>query len=128
MALRFRKSLRLFPGVRLSFSGGGISTTIGVPGASVSLGKRGAYLNAGIPGSGLSLRVPLRGGLEPPSPARQEIPFHPSWPKAEAAPKPELKPIHSDAVDNLTTAGLSSFKDLLVQALEQRHAASRNLT
>jgi hypothetical protein len=35
--------------VRLNFSGGGVSTTIGVRGANVNLGKRGAYLNVGIP-------------------------------------------------------------------------------
>jgi hypothetical protein len=34
MGIRFRKSIKLFPGVRLNLSGGRISTTIGVPGAS----------------------------------------------------------------------------------------------
>ncbi len=44
MGLRFRRSLRLFPGVRLNFSRSGISTTVGVRGASITLGPKGNYL------------------------------------------------------------------------------------
>src|SRR5262249_43310594 len=56
MGFRFQRRLKLFPGVRLNFSRGGISTTIGVRGASVPLGGRAAYVNLGIPGPGLSSR------------------------------------------------------------------------
>jgi hypothetical protein len=48
MGFRFQRRLKLFPGVRLNFSRGGISTTIGVRGASFTLGHRGAYVNLGI--------------------------------------------------------------------------------
>jgi hypothetical protein len=50
MGLRFRRSVRLFPGVRLNFSGGGLSTTIGVRSASVNLGTHGAYSTWDCPG------------------------------------------------------------------------------
>lgn len=59
MALRFRKSFKLAPGIRLNVGSNGMSWTVGPRGASVNIGKRGAYLNAGIPGTGLSARIPL---------------------------------------------------------------------
>lgn len=60
MALRFRKSIKLAPGVRMNLSGSGLSWTLGPRGASIGLGKRGTYLNTGIPGTGLYAREPLR--------------------------------------------------------------------
>ncbi|WP_289031347.1 DUF4236 domain-containing protein [uncultured Algoriphagus sp.] len=51
--MRFRRRIRLFPGVTLNFSKSGISTTIGVPGASVNFNKHGKFLNVGIPGTGI---------------------------------------------------------------------------
>src|SRR5690349_14874230 len=59
MAIRFRRSLRLAPGLRLSFSGSGVSVSAGVRGASVSFGSRGTFLNSGIPGTGLYSRSRL---------------------------------------------------------------------
>lgn len=57
MALRFRKRIRVAPGVRINLSSKGISSaTIGPRGASVNIGKRGTYLNAGIPGTGIYAR------------------------------------------------------------------------
>jgi hypothetical protein len=56
MAIRFRKSFKLAPGVRMNLSGGGMSWSVGPRGASVGIGKRGTYLNTGIPGTGLSVR------------------------------------------------------------------------
>lgn len=62
MAIRFRKSLKLAPGIRMNLSGGGVSWTLGPRGASVGIGKRGTYLNAGLPGIGLSMRQALHSG------------------------------------------------------------------
>ncbi|WP_312515831.1 DUF4236 domain-containing protein [Massilia sp.] len=59
MGLRFRKSFKLAPGVRLNVSGSGMSWSLGPRGASVSIGKRGTYFNANIPGTGLSSRTRL---------------------------------------------------------------------
>lgn len=59
--MRFRRSVKLIPGVRLNFSGSGVSTTIGRRGASVTFGRRGTYLNAGIPGTGISTRQRVGG-------------------------------------------------------------------
>jgi hypothetical protein len=56
MALRFRRSVRLAPGIRMNFSGSGVSWTLGPRGASIGFGRRGTYLNTGIPGTGLYAR------------------------------------------------------------------------
>ena len=53
MGLRFRKSIKLFPGVKLNLSKSGVSTSIGVPGATINIGKRGTRATVGIPGPGV---------------------------------------------------------------------------
>lgn len=52
----FRRRIKIIPGVRLNFSRGGISTSIGIRGANFTFGKDGAYLNTGIPGTGIYKR------------------------------------------------------------------------
>lgn len=74
MAVRFRKSFKLAPGVRMNLSGGGLSWTLGPRGTSVGIGKRGTYLNTGIPGSGLSMRQSLAGRSAPASSAHRPAP------------------------------------------------------
>jgi hypothetical protein len=69
MGLRFRKSIKLFPGVRINLSKSGISTSIGKPGATVNLSERGARGTVGIPGTGLSYSERLTADADP-SPAR----------------------------------------------------------
>ena len=65
--MRFRKSVRICKGIRLNFSGSGVSMSMGVRGASVTLGKTGVYANYGIPGTGLYNRVKIAGGSKPAS-------------------------------------------------------------
>lgn len=62
MAVRFRKSIKLAPGIRMNLSGGGLSWSLGPRGASIGIGKRGTFLNSGIPGTGLYSRQSLTGG------------------------------------------------------------------
>ena len=54
MGFRFRKSIKLFPGVRLNLSKSWVSASIGRPGATVNLSKRGTRGTVGIPGTGIS--------------------------------------------------------------------------
>jgi len=61
MALRFRRSVKIVPGVRLNFGKRGVSVSAGVRGATVTAGKHGVYGNAGIPETGLSFRSKLSG-------------------------------------------------------------------
>src|SRR6266545_4747259 len=54
MPFRFRKSIKILPGVKLNLSKSGISTSLGKRGASINIGKRGVRTTVGIPGTGLS--------------------------------------------------------------------------
>jgi len=61
MAMRFRKSKTIAPGVRLHVGKKSASVSLGGRGKSVSIGKQGVYANVGIPGSGLSYRQKISG-------------------------------------------------------------------
>ena len=55
MGFRFRKSIKLAPGVKLNLTGKGISSvSLGKNGAKVNISKKGTRSTVGIPGSGLS--------------------------------------------------------------------------
>ncbi|SDL22836.1 Protein of unknown function [Franzmannia pantelleriensis] len=64
MALRFRRRIRIAPGISLNLSKSGIGASIGPRGAKINVGSRGVYANVGLPGTGLSFREKLnkRGG------------------------------------------------------------------
>lgn len=127
MGLRFRRSVRLFPGVRLNFSRSGVSTTVGVRGASMTLGQQGAHLNLGLPGTGLSYRTrisppaskPLR-VAEPASlwPEPQRPPSR-GGPGVAAIPGTEQE-IRSADVTQLTSAGLNELKSLINAARQRK--------
>ncbi|QQP93992.1 DUF4236 domain-containing protein (plasmid) [Skermanella sp. TT6] len=58
MGWRFRKSVKVFPGVRVNLDRDGISSvSAGGRGARASVGKRGVRQTVSLPGSGLSYRV-----------------------------------------------------------------------
>lgn len=61
MPIRFRKSIKILPGVRLNLSKSGFSVTLGGKAFSLNLGKRGTYANVDLPGSGLVYRTRLGG-------------------------------------------------------------------
>lgn len=54
MGFRFRKSVSIFPGVRLNIGKKGLGVSAGVKGARVGIGSKGAYTSVGIPGTGIS--------------------------------------------------------------------------
>jgi hypothetical protein len=54
MGFRFRRSVKILPGIRLNFGSRGISTSIGVRGAHVTFGRTGTRTTVGLPGTGLS--------------------------------------------------------------------------
>lgn len=77
MGLRFRQRIKIFPGVHLNVSLGGMSVSMGGPGATINIGKnmrvRGTV---GIPGTGLSYQSTLDQGLGKKSNATR-TPVHP---------------------------------------------------
>jgi len=54
MAFRFRKRIKLFPGVWVNLSKTGASVSAGVPGATVNMGHGKTRATVGLPGTGLS--------------------------------------------------------------------------
>jgi hypothetical protein len=54
MPVRFRRSFKIFPGVKVNVSKGGISVSVGKRGATLNFSKRGVRQTIGLPGSGLS--------------------------------------------------------------------------
>jgi Protein of unknown function (DUF4236) len=54
MGFRFRRSIRILPGLRLNFGKRGVSTSIGVRGAHVTVGHGQVRETVGLPGTGLS--------------------------------------------------------------------------
>ncbi|HDR1051470.1 DUF4236 domain-containing protein [Pasteurella multocida] len=58
---KFRKRIKIAPGITVNLSKSGVSATVGVKGASVNVGKNGTYLNVGIPGTGVYTRTKLKG-------------------------------------------------------------------
>jgi len=75
MAIRFRKRIRIVPGVYINIGKKGISTSIGARGASVNIGKRGVNGTVGIPGSGLSYTTKLSGGKAQEEKERKDYPL-----------------------------------------------------
>lgn len=54
MSIRFRKSMKLLPGVRLNFSKETVGLSFGVPGARYTMNSKGRRtFSTGIPGTGL---------------------------------------------------------------------------
>jgi hypothetical protein len=59
---KFRKRIKIAPGVNINLSKSGVSGTFGGKGASVNVGKNGVYANTGIPGTGIYDRQKISGG------------------------------------------------------------------
>lgn len=55
MGFRFRKSLKIAPGVRVNIGSKGISSfSVGRKGARVNISKKGTRTTVGLPGTGIS--------------------------------------------------------------------------
>lgn len=62
MGFRFRRSVRIAPGIRLNLSKSGVGVSAGPSGARVGVGPRGVHGSLGIPGTGLHYRKEARVG------------------------------------------------------------------
>lgn len=54
MGFRFRRTIRIMPGVRLNVGKRGVSASVGVRGAHVTVGATGIRKTVGVPGTGMS--------------------------------------------------------------------------
>ena len=71
MGFRFRKSIKILPGIRLNLSKSGVSASIGRPGATINVSNKGTRGTVGIPGTGISYteRIAPSHKLTAPAPA-----------------------------------------------------------
>lgn len=61
MGFRFRKSVKIMPGVRMNFSKKGMGVRVGGKGGGLSFGPSGTRVSASIPGTGISYSSKLGG-------------------------------------------------------------------
>lgn len=54
MGFRFRRTIRIAPGIRVNLSRSGVSTSVGVRGAHVTVGHGRVRESVGLPGTGFS--------------------------------------------------------------------------
>lgn len=54
MSFRFRKSLRIAPGISLNLSKSGPSVSVGPRGAKINASRRGLRATVSVPGTGFS--------------------------------------------------------------------------
>lgn len=54
MGFKFRKKIKIAPGLSINVSKSGVSASIGGKGATTNIGRKGVKSTIGIPGSGLS--------------------------------------------------------------------------
>jgi hypothetical protein len=117
--MKFRRRVRLFPGVTLNFSRSGISTTVGVPGASVNFNRQGMFLNTGIPGTGIYDRKRIGNRKETNAKSRSSSLPQSSAQHIEPADIP--KPITTENITATTTPGLEVLRDTLHACYHEQH-------
>jgi hypothetical protein len=127
MAWRFRKRIKLIPGVYINFSTSGISTTIGPKGMSFNIGPDGTYLNTGIPGTGLYNRVRITEKQNDhlgPTETKQigdrlNILLEQSYDGSEQ--------IKSQSINQLTSQGFNNLKQTIITAKKEYDEISSDL-
>lgn len=120
--MRFRRRVKLFPGVVLNFSKSGISTTFGFPGASINFNKQGAFLNTGIPGTGIYDRKRI-GRSNKTKPENGILPNY-DFPNQEEIT--ELK--STENVEETTTEGLKELRDTLIACYQEKNELQQDIT
>jgi hypothetical protein len=127
MTWRFRKSFSPLPGVRITLSPSGVSTSVGVGPFRTTIGPRGSAFTARVPGTGISFRQTLGGSpqqrlSEPPPPPAPSSGY--IMPESST----EMSDIKSAGSGALTTLGLSEFKRLLETAHREHGEIVRELS
>jgi hypothetical protein len=62
MAFRFRRRIKIAPGLNINLGKRGASLSIGGRGATLNIGKKGVRSTVGIPGTGISYTSKVGGG------------------------------------------------------------------
>jgi hypothetical protein len=116
VGFRFRRTVKLFPGLRLNFSLSGISATVGVRGLGVTLSKSGTYLNMGLPGTGLSYRTRLSTNRTFSPYLKSRFKWYSQSAETEDTETPTVfssESFESAPTEALTSATLDEFKEMI---------------
>lgn len=125
MGFRFRRSVKILPGVRLNLSGSGASVSLGPRGFHYTVGSKGTRVTAGIPGTGLSWSQ-----YTPHSKSRPSVPEffdHSSQSETEmpiGAGEPALRPIESASAEKINAFSTSELAPILNAANHKLQFAS----
>lgn len=99
MGWRYRRSVKLFPGVKINLSKTGASLSVGGRGATMNIGKRGVRRTLSIPGTGISY-VTQRSWSPPPNT---------STPATTSPPQQQSKALKWIAIGALAWAAWAAF-------------------
>lgn len=126
---RFRKSFSPLPGVRLTLSPCGISTSVGVGPFRVSVGPRGPHFTATLPGTGLSFRQSLSGVRDVGGNSNFPVPAPQHAPSPVPLPSVDLRVEQIVSAESavLTTPGIAEFRKLLDRARLEHAETGREL-
>ena len=124
---RFRKSFSPMPGVRLTLSRSGISTSVGVGPFRVTAGSRGQHLTTTIPGTGLSFQQKIASNRN-----TANVPAAPISPTIPDTPFAALREARAEQIESagsavLTTPGIGEFRKLLDRARIEHAETTRAL-
>lgn len=122
MAWRFRKSFSPLPGIRLTVSPRGVSTSVGAGPFRFTVGSRSSAFTANIPGTGLSFRQSLGGEGQ-----RATTPQGAFNPSSVQPPTRTFDGIETAGLSALTTSGLAEFKLMLERTRLEHGAISLDL-
>jgi Protein of unknown function (DUF4236) len=122
MSWRFRKSFKVFPGVKLNLTRNGISATLGAVPFSVNVGSQGVYGNVSIPGTGIWNRV----RLDAPSQETHADGTLPGPPLSSFTSSPipvdvhAMAEIRSASTEHLGSTSMENVRNLLKEAYDER--------
>ena len=131
MGLRLRRSVKLFPDVRINLSLSGVSATIGPRGASINIGPSGTYANLGLPGTGVSYRTRLdkpTSSTGTRSQPTREVPLQdPRPPSPLPLQRTDWTEYRSLAPDFLSSPELRPLSNLIAEVIDRRRRLGREL-
>lgn len=111
MGFRFRRSVKLLPGVRLNMTGSGMSFSFGPRGFRYTVGTKGTRVTAGIPGTGVSWSAYTPHGESRPTDAVPE-----SGRDHPYAPQTMMQPVETGAIEHINALSTSDLAPVLDQA------------
>jgi len=118
--MRFRKRVKILPGVYINFSTSGISTTIGVPGLSLNFNNKGTYLNTGIPGTGIYDRKKLKS-------TESNKSISPEKGNPEFSYFENLEAISSNKAELTTSSNLDELKKNLLECIQEKKSIKEEI-